>query len=277
MTKIEHPHLNSLRNYLSGIRAWHILHGVPWDVNDDENEIIIKAAKPLTPKSSRRDKRLPYTVEYMESLIQHLDPKLPLHAAVIACLTTCFYCTARVGEFTVKNLNAFDPNVHVKKSNMRVEKDRQGLEQTTFFLPRTKTSIDGEDVYWAKQNGSTDPQTTIFNHFEINKPEDEGPLFAYQTHSGPKPLTKTKFLQTLNLAATQAGLQPCKGHGIRIGATLEYLLRRVPFEVVKVKGRWASNAFVLYLRRHAQVLAPFMQAVPEVHEELLRITLPPPR
>ena len=51
------------------------------------------------------------------------------------------------------------------------------------------------------------------------------------------------------------------GHGIRIGATLEYLLRGIPFDVMKVKGRWVSNAFQLYLRKHNQILAPYMQSM----------------
>jgi hypothetical protein len=78
-------------------------------------------------------------------------------------------------------------------------------------------------------------------------------------------------------AAVAAGLDPPKGHGIRIGSTLEYLLRGVPFDVVKVKGRWASNSFQTYLRKHGQILAPFMQAHPIVHETLIRYTMPPVR
>ncbi|KAJ7809688.1 hypothetical protein B0H14DRAFT_1496201 [Mycena olivaceomarginata] len=38
-------------------------------------------------------------------------------------------------------------------------------------------------------------------------------------------------------AIKQAGLEPMQGHGIRIGrATLEYLLRGVPFDVMKTKA-----------------------------------------
>ncbi|KAJ7223915.1 hypothetical protein C8J57DRAFT_955046, partial [Mycena rebaudengoi] len=56
-----------------------------------------------------------------------------------------------------------------------------------------------------------------------------------------------------------------QGHGIRIGASLLYLLRGVPFDVVKTLGRWASDAFLLYLRKHAQIMAPYIQANPGIH------------
>jgi hypothetical protein len=70
-------------------------------------------------------------------------------------------------------------------------------------------------------------------------------------------------------------MTPLKGHGIRIGSTLEYLLRHIPFDVVKVKGRWASDAFLLYLRKHAQILAPYMQAALALHKSFLQYTIPP--
>ncbi|KAH9913276.1 hypothetical protein B0H21DRAFT_669165, partial [Amylocystis lapponica] len=55
------------------------------------------------------------------------------------------------------------------------------------------------------------------------------------------------------------GWAPLKGHGLRIGGTLEYLLRGRPFEVVKAIGRWSGDSFQLYLRKHAVILAPYLQ------------------
>jgi hypothetical protein len=72
-----------------------------------------------------------------------------------------------------------------------------------------------------------------------------------------------------------ANLEKLQGHGIRIGSTLEYLLRGLPFNVVKVKGHWASDAFVTYLRQHAQILAPHMQAVPATQEAFICYTMSP--
>ena len=48
-----------------------------------------------------------------------------------------------------------------------------------------------------------------------------------------RPLTKHKFLERAASVARAADLEPLQGHGIQIGATLEYLLRGVPFEVMK--------------------------------------------
>ena len=61
---------------------------------------------------------------------------------------------------------------------------------------------------------------------------------------------------------------------MRIGATLEYLLRGVPFDVVKSIGRWSGDSFKLYLRKHAVILAPYLQNAP-VFDDITRYTMPP--
>ncbi|EPQ50080.1 hypothetical protein GLOTRDRAFT_51059 [Gloeophyllum trabeum ATCC 11539] len=267
----------TLSNYVFGIRAWHILHGLAWSVNHDEVDALLRAASAVAPASSKRKKRLPYTPDLIITLRSHLTLADPLDAAIFACLTTCFYSAARVGEFTVRNLQSFDAAVHVRVCDVRVELDCKGLSETVFFLPRTKMAPSGEDVCWAMQNGLSDPHSAFQNHIAVNAPPTDGPLFAYRHQKGHRPLTKSAFLQRLAKAARATKIDPLQGHGIRIGATLEYLLRGITFDVVKVKGRWAGDSFVLYLRKHAQILAPYMQAVPAVQEQFLRYTMPPVR
>ncbi len=265
---------STIRNFLYALRAWHILHGVHWQMNEPEMEALLKAAEKAAPPTSKRKKQLPYTPDFMASIRTRLDLSNPFEAAVFACLTTTFYTAARLGEFTVPKLDAFNAAKHVKPSDMREETDRKGLRSTVFHLPQTKTTIHGEDVSWSAQASPTDPEAALKNHLAINSPPPDGPLFAYQHKKGYRPLTKPAFIKALTGAAKSAGLDPRQGHGIRIGSTLEYLLRGVPFEVMKAKGRWASDAFQIYLTKHAQILAPYMQAVPELHAEFSRITMP---
>lgn len=238
---------------------------------------MLKAAAALAPPRCKKSPREPYTTEIISTIRDNLNLKSPLHAAVFACLTTAFYATARTSELTIPNLKAFNPAAHIKPTDVRTVRDRPGNEVTNFHLPRSKSAPLGEDIHWAKQIGPSDPLAAFNNHFSINSPPQNGPLFAYRHGKGHKPLTKTKFLDTLSLTLKTAGHAPMNGHGIRIGSTLEYLLRNIPFDVVKVKGRWASDAFLTYLRRHAQILAPYMQATPAIQESFLRVTLPPIR
>ncbi|KAF9233082.1 hypothetical protein BU15DRAFT_80486 [Melanogaster broomeanus] len=53
----------TISNYLRGVPAWHILHGVKWSLNDNEIEALLKAAIALTPPSSKHKPCKPYTIE----------------------------------------------------------------------------------------------------------------------------------------------------------------------------------------------------------------------
>ena len=265
---------SAISNYLYGVRAWHILHGVPWKIEQMEMDTMLKAAEKLTPPSSKRKKRRPYTVDFILAIRQHLDLQKPLDASVFACLSTCFFATGRVGEFTVPKLDGFNPEAHVSKAGVSYDQSRDGQQVTVLRIPRTKVAPQGEDVCWAKQDGLVDPDAALAHHLEVNTPPDHAHLFAYRYKTGHRPLTKSKFISELAKAARAAGLEPLQGHGIRIGSTLEYLLRGVPFDVMKVKGRWSSDAFILYLRKHAQILAPYIQAAPAVHDAFTRLMMP---
>ena len=266
---------SAISNYVYGVRAWHLLHSVPWKISKPELEALLKAAEKLTPSSSRRKKRRPYTIDFMLAIRNNMDLSTPLGASAFTCLATCFFATGRVGEFTVQRLDSFNPEFHVSKNQLSYDQNREGQQVTVLHLPRTKASPQGEDVCWAKQDGLMDPNTVLAHHLEVNDPPQDGHLFAYHHKNGHRPLTKSKFLAELARAARAAGLEPLQGHGIRIGSTLEYLLRGVPFDMMKVKGRWSSDAFTLYLRKHTQILAPYIQAVPAVHDAFVRLTMPP--
>ncbi|EAU90846.1 hypothetical protein CC1G_11800 [Coprinopsis cinerea okayama7 len=263
----------TLRNYVHGIRAWHLLHRVEWLMREDEVERLLKAADKLTPTLSKKQPREPVTPAYMVAVRNHMDLNDSLDAAAYACLTTCFYATARLGEFTVERItDKIDPSRHVTPKHLSETTDRNGNTVITLRIPRTKVSDDGEDVYWAKQNGETDPMAALENHRRVNQPADDEHLFTYRDTRGKRrPLSSKGFQQRIAAAARAAGLEPIPGHGLRIGSTLEYLLRGMPFETMKAKGRWAGDSFQRYLRKHAQVVAPYIQAVPEVHEDFVGI------
>jgi hypothetical protein len=268
---------SSLANFAAGIKAWHLLHGRPWLVQPDELKATLGGATVLAPSASKRPKRQPFTPEFISTIRNHLNLDKPLDAAVFACMTTTFYCIARLGEFTVRTVKGFDPKKHVSRAGMVESTDRNGLPVTNFMLPSTKTSpLSGEGTYWAAQEGPTDPKAAMDNHIRVNAARPGDHLFAWKHEKGLRPLSKSEFLKKLSSTTTAAGLPDLKGHGLRIGGTLEYLLRGVPFDVVKTMGRWSSESFTLYLRDHAKIIAPYIQASPAL-EPFTHYTMPPVR
>jgi hypothetical protein len=267
-----------VRNYVYGIRAWHTLHRLPWAISDDVLTTAFRAAAQLQPSSSTKDLRDPVTVESMMVVGAYLNMDDSFDAAVWACMTTTFWSVSRLGEFTVEKIAGFDPERHIKRSDVHldVQAGRDSLQVTTFLIPATKAAIRGETAQWAVQDGPCDPRAAILNHFRVNNPSPSMHLFTWRHRSGLWPMTKTAFLKRVNEALAASGFPPIKGHCLRIGGVLEFLLRGTPFDVVKVLGRWSSDAFETYLRDFASILAPYIQATP-VHDHLARLVSIPRR
>ena len=268
-----------IRNSVYGIRAWHVIHGLQWTTNPNEVEALFTAGQKMAPKESKKKEKTPWSVEYLADICKALNADDLKDAAVLACITTAFWGTARLGEVTVPNLDGFNPWIHVKVSDVRPNKrDRNNNEQTSFFLPWTKAAREkGETIFWAKQDGVVDPKSALENHLRVNKPPKESHLFTFKHKDSSRPMTRTILLARINKIAAENELPKLPGHGIRIGSTVEYLLRGVPFDVVKAKGRWKSDAFKGYLRKHAHIMAQYVQANPGAWDNLVHYNMPPVR
>jgi len=90
----------TISSYLYRVQAWHILHSIPWRLEKEEMDTMLQAANKLTPNSSRRKKRCPYTPDFITVLKQHLDPENPLDAAISPALPPVF--TPRLGSASLQ-------------------------------------------------------------------------------------------------------------------------------------------------------------------------------
>ena len=266
-------------NYVAAVKAWHQMHALPWRVDEGQVSAALSAADKMAPPASKRKKRAPVTVDFIEQVAKQLDNDNPLDVAVLACLTTVFWSVSRLGEFLPDGVEKFDLARGVKRRNVKLDMQDSrlpGAKVTVFDIPTTKAAPDGESVFWAAHEGPSDPHTALLQHFKVNNPGVDDHVFAWcpaKKGAKPRPLSKHTFMARVNKAAKAAGIPEIKGHGIRIGGVLEHLLRGVPFEVVKVMGRWASDAFQIYLRKHGAILTPYIQDKP-VLEPFTRIAMP---
>ncbi|EKM52348.1 uncharacterized protein PHACADRAFT_76616, partial [Phanerochaete carnosa HHB-10118-sp] len=254
--------ISALTNYLAGIQAWHHLYWLPWHLDSTQQQLMVRGAAAMLfrldveqPPSLRitRAKRPPLTIAILSRVRTHLDLSVSLDAAVYACATALLHGIARSGEFTVTKLSAFNPQLYVTISNVRRGvTDQDSNSVTIIHLPRTKSAPNGKDVYWGKQLDDTDPDDALANHEAVNCPQPNEHPFTYEVlnRSGCincRLLTEDAFIRRFQAASKGAGITDnYSNHCFRIGGTLEYLLQSLPFEVVKVKGRWLSDAFCLY-------------------------------
>lgn len=196
-------------------------------------ESILKAAMALTSPSFKQIPRDPYTLDSISLLLAAIDCSQPLGTALTACFTSAFWGVAWVGELTLPNLCSINNARHIKPSNVHHFSDQIGLPITAVFLQETKLNPASEAIYWATQP-------------------------RIQTLMVP---SHTTYVSTI---------PPLMVHSLHIGGTLEYLFRGVAFDVVKAKGHWSSEAFLIYLQKHAEIKAPYMQVQPAVDSTFIQ-------
>ena len=182
----------------------------------------------------------------------------------------------RLGEATMPNLKAFNPTMHVKALDVKHDiEERNGIKLTVISLPYTKVTREkGKDIFWAQQEGITDPKDALDNHLHLNNPPPNSHLFTYKFNNSLCPMTWKNFLNRIGEIVRDNRLKKIPGHGICVGSMLEYLLRGVPFPVVKVKGHCKSDTFRGYLRSHTQIMAPYVQLGLEAYDALITYSMP---
>ena len=127
-----------------------------------------------------------------------------------------------------------------------------GLPATTagshfLQLPFTKTTTHhGAKIMLCRQNGESDPIRWLMHHGSINRMDAKMLIFAYRKGSGYLCLTRQALMRRCNEVWGHHGIPAISGHSFRIGGTTELLLCGVPPDVVKMMGRWKSDAFLIY-------------------------------
>ncbi|KIL57635.1 hypothetical protein M378DRAFT_16142 [Amanita muscaria Koide BX008] len=248
---------------LSAVRAWHIQNNKPWN-GSVLLQHVLKGATNATPGTAIQARRQPVTVGMLEELYTHLDLASHLDAAVFAVATIAFYSQLRVGEICTSKEEYTAFNKATSPSRKHLLPPHTPAGSRMLQLPWTKVKrTKGEEVAVCRQAGITDPIAALERHMQLNEiADDDTALASYCTLRGRrKLLTMSKFVKRCNEIWLAAGRQRHSAHCFRIGGTTHYLLQGVNPDVVRMMGRWSSDAFMRYWRQ--------LDVVATVHTELL--------
>ncbi|KAJ3537651.1 hypothetical protein NMY22_g5509 [Coprinellus aureogranulatus] len=248
---------NTIKSWLAGIRAWHILNHAPWCGNDE----WVKMARTTANQEGtifKRPLRAPVSVEHLITLKKALDLSDPFHAAVWACATVSFYGCRRLGETTIPSDGKFSSQLHGTRDGHLIKKRTLsgGARSFSIRIPWTKmTREKGTTIIITATNNELCPYTAFENHLLVNgSPPPNTPLFAFRRRRTWSSMTKATFLDFVLDIFEKAGLEHVQGHSFRIGGAVELLLAGVPPHVVAATGGWSSLAFLLYWRRVEEVI-----------------------
>ncbi|KAJ7652865.1 DNA breaking-rejoining enzyme [Mycena polygramma] len=247
-----------IRNWLNGLRLWHIYNDAEWHGKDGWLPGIVKAAdKKGVP--FKRPPRGPVTLDHLRELRRHLDLTKPRDAAIWAAALAAFWGCRRLGELLIKSLAKFSTVHHVTRStrfSRRLVNILAARLYVRFHLPWTKTTgILGGDTIFTATGDEFCPVWALDNHLAINhSPDRDTPMFSFRDGSGWSPLLKHQFLNFSSNIFESENLEKVFGHSYRIGGSLKLLLDGVAPEVVMKVGGWTSLRFLIYWRRLEEVI-----------------------
>ncbi|KAH7086663.1 hypothetical protein BKA62DRAFT_731138 [Auriculariales sp. MPI-PUGE-AT-0066] len=252
-------------NWLCGIKLWHVVYGAPWH-GGPMLKAVLKATAKLAPASSFRPRRPPITVRHLEALEAGLALTSPFDAAVFAAATFAFRGCCRLGEVLVPVTAKFDPARHATRSApLNIEPGAGGCEILKVHIPWSKTTqARGADISVSSTGDAICPIAAVRNHLRANRAVPAGaPLFAFASAGGGwRVLDRTTFLARCSDIWQAHGLDDVFGHSFRIGGTTDMLARGIPPAVVALHGRWASAAFLKYVREIEKILPVFLAMAP---------------
>lgn len=235
---------NTVKNYLAGVRAWHVRNGYSFTRSERLN-LLAKATRPLNKPAPPRP---PVTIHMLEALGNNLDLKDSFDACVFACACTAFWGLARLGELLPSDYN-FDQGQPPFPRVSSISPGRVGSFKLQ--LPWTKVKKwDGETIIIPMQDGSANPIAALENHFAVNSLPKNALLFAYRGKHETTLLLKKQLMTRCNEAWQTALDSPQlpTGHSFRIGGTSHLLLCGVNPDIIKQTGRWSSDSFLRYWR-----------------------------
>lgn len=264
---------DTMRSWLSGVRAWHVAHGAHWNGDDEWVSLGRATANREGAKFSRKP-RPPVTIEHLHALRNALDLSSPFHAAVWATATTTFFGCRRLGETTVKATKTFDPTYNVTNSvALHFRRVNNSIAGVSFHIPWTKTTLqNGADISLTARTDALCPVAALLHHNLVNgRAPALTSLFAYKnTNNAWVHMTRSRFLKFVSGIWESVGLEKISGHCFRIGGTVLLLLAGVPpqvpsiplypcflsdtLQVVAATGGWTSLAFLRYWRRMSDII-----------------------
>jgi hypothetical protein len=244
---------SSIKNDISGLRAWHLYHNVPFKGGNCLS-LVLRGVEAHSPPSSRRLPRAPVSAKMFACLYNTLVHSDPFDAACLAAASVAFWSQSRLGELLPVGLASLASASLPTRSDLR---NRSSLGASRILhLPSTKCSkARGEDIIICQQLPPTDPLGLLEAHLAINIPGPSDLLFSYRHGSSHLPLVRAKFLSRCNSVWLQNDFPAITGHSFRIGGTTELLVRGVPPDIVKMLSRWSSDSFLRYWR-HLDSIAP---------------------
>ena len=226
-------------------------------------EQVLKGAKrEFAKKSPEKRERLPITPDILLKLKAHWisGPKDKDKIMLWAACCLCYFGFLRAGQLTVPSEAAYEKGVHLNMEDMAVDSiSSPSVVRARIKASKTDQFRRGVDIFVGRTHGLLCPVEALLAYIAVR---GTNPGFFFRFEDG-RLLTKDRFINGVRHAMTACGVdaKAYAGHSFRIGAATTAAKKGMPTEKIKTLGRWASAAYLLYVRISREDLAEVSQTI----------------
>ena len=255
----------TIKVYLSAIRFLHIMEGAedPFQPSRLRLQYVLRGIKRAEAQRSGSGKeRLPISSNILRKIkaVWEGSASDPDTVMLWAACCLAFFGFLRAGEMTVPSDAAYDPSVHLNRSDIAVDNpSRPTVMRVTIKQSKTDPFRRGVNLFLGRTSSDLCPIVAMLNYLLVRGPQ-EGPLFKYKDG---RYLTRQRFVVAVREALERAGLEQAKycGHSFRIGAATTAAAKGMEDSLIKTLGRWRSLAYLDYIRLPRDQLANYSRVL----------------
>lgn len=249
---------STIRSYLAGVRSFHVESGFP-DPTENAKLLhrMLQGVRRVQGQASKP--KMPVTLALLERLASFIDWSSHDQAMLFASWCVASGGLLRSGEFTSFSGN---PAPLLRNRNLSALRCDGGFLFRSLHLEASKADPfrKGVDIVLGHSPSRANALNAMAAYDRLRPPQarvPDAPLFAF---ANGQPLSKSACVDSLRAAVQVLGLDSgaFSGHSFRRGGAQSLRDAGVPDHLIQVIGRWASDAYKLYLTtapRHVAALA----------------------
>ena len=248
--------------YLCAVRHAHVQRGLPDPTAHPLVRQCLKAYKRLVGVAKPGKPKRAITAAILRCACSHVDLSVKRIRMLWACTLLAFACLLRSSEYSHKR-GPWDPDSQLTRADVRLVTGDDGRPirmfvniktsktdvfhyGTVFRVDRTGGPLCAVDAVWAymSETAGAAPSGPLFM--------DRGAPLAYKSmHQFLK-----DFCRTMGLDPKDVGT-----HSLRSGGATSLRAAGVPWETVKILGRWRSDCALRYSQLHPSDIINVMEAM----------------
>lgn len=237
--------VQSIKNYVSGIKTWHKLLGFKFPDKDEfQIKLAFKGISRLQPHCIKQ--ALPITPEILIEIYNILDLQIAENVVFWALFVFAFFMMARKSNLVPDSTLKFDPAKHLLRQDVLVHK-----KSIIVFIKWSKTIQFGEKILQIPllriKNNPLCPVTAYKNMCKIVPTQPNKPAFIMPNN---QPVTYKQFQIKIKELIKKTGYNPnlYSSHSFRRGGASFAFSAGVRGELVQLVGDWKSDAYLKYLK-----------------------------